>query len=518
MSSNPRAEPYDLSEGGGPGAGERAAARRWRGPAAWSLRARLVAELLALLALVSLVVGVTTELALRDFLTGQLDAQLQAAGGRSAAAAGQPPPWHHGGPGPDFLVAPGQAAGTLGAELLQGQVRQAAVLTAAGGQQTVPASAQAVLQRLPADGRPHTRSLGSLGDYRLLATRAEDGDVIVTGLPLGGLEGTLARLAVVMGAVAAGALAVSGALGVLIVRATLRPLRRVAATAARVAELPLDRGEVALSVRVPDADLDPRTEVGQVAGVLNRMLEHVAGALAARQASETRVRRFVADASHELRTPLAAIRGYAELGLRGRLLRSEVEQALARVQSESDRMTVLVQELLLLARLDYGRAPLREPVDLTRLTAEAVADARVAGPRHRWRLELTAEPVTVSGDGAELQQVLANLLSNARVHTPAGTTVTARLASVEGGGAVLTVLDDGPGIPPEVLPLVFGRFVRGDRSRARTAGSTGLGLSIVEAVVEAHGGSVEVSSRPGRTAFTVSLPGTVAESLPNGRL
>jgi two-component system OmpR family sensor kinase len=292
----------------------------------------------------------------------------------------------------------------------------------------------------------------------------------------------------------------------------------VAATAARVAELPLDRGEVALSVRVPDADLDPRTEVGQVAGVLNRMLEHVAGALAARQASETRVRRFVADASHELRTPLAAIRGYAELGLRGRLLRSEVEQALARVQSESDRMTVLVQELLLLARLDYGRAPLREPVDLTRLTAEAVADARVAGPRHRWRLELTAEPVTVSGDGAELQQVLANLLSNARVHTPAGTTVTARLASVEGGGAVLTVLDDGPGIPPEVLPLVFGRFVRGDRSRARTAGSTGLGLSIVEAVVEAHGGSVEVSSRPGRTAFTVSLPGTVAESLPNGRL
>ncbi|BCB77295.1 hypothetical protein Pflav_037050 [Phytohabitans flavus] len=283
-------------------------------------------------------------------------------------------------------------------------------------------------------------------------------------------------------------------------------MRRVAATAGRVAELPLDRGEVALSVRVPEADTDPRTEVGQVGAALNRMLGHVAAALAARQASETRVRQFVADASHELRTPLAAIRGYAEVTRRGRdEVPPDVAHALRRVESESARMTALVDDLLLLARLDSGRPLETEPVDLSRLLVDAVSDAHVAGPEHRWRLDLPEEAVTVPGDAARLHQVVANLLANARTHTPPGTEVTVALRP-QGGGAEISVVDTGPGIAPELQADVFERFARGDSSRSRAAGSTGLGLAIVAAVVEAHHGAVEVSSVPGRTAFTVRLP------------
>ncbi|EEP75083.1 histidine kinase [Micromonospora sp. ATCC 39149] len=306
--------------------------------------------------------------------------------------------------------------------------------------------------------------------------------------------------------VATAGLLVAGSLGALIGQATLRSLRRVADTATRVTELPLDRGEVALSVRVPAADTDPRTEVGQVGAALNRMLGHVAAALAARQASETRVRQFVADASHELRTPLAAIRGYAEVARRGRdRVPPDVAHALRRVESESTRMTSLVDDLLLLARLDSGRPLAVEPVDLTALVVDAVSDAHVAGPEHRWQLDLPGTELVVPGDAARLHQVVANLLTNARVHTPPGTTVTARLAAAP-DGAVLGIADDGPGIPADLQGEVFERFARGDSSRSRAHGSTGLGLAIVAAVVDAHHGRVEVRSRPGHTVFTVVLP------------
>jgi len=280
----------------------------------------------------------------------------------------------------------------------------------------------------------------------------------------------------------------------------------VAATATRVTELPLDRGEVALSVRVPEADTDPRTEVGQVGAALNRMLGHVAAALTARQASETRVRQFVADASHELRTPLAAIRGYAELTRRGRdTVPPDVAHALRRVESESARMTTLVDDLLLLARLDAAQPLDRAPVDLSALVVDAVGDAHAAGPHHDWKLDLGPDAVHVRGDALRLHQVLANLLANARVHTPPGTTVHTGLVR-DGDRAVLTVVDDGPGIPPEQQAEVFERFARGDSSRSRAAGSTGLGLAIVAAVVEAHDGTVAVASRPGETRSTVRLP------------
>jgi two-component system OmpR family sensor kinase len=285
----------------------------------------------------------------------------------------------------------------------------------------------------------------------------------------------------------------------------------VAATATRVTALPLDRGEVALFERVPPADSDPRTEAGQVGTALNHLLGHVGAALTARQASETRVRRFVADASHELRTPLAAIRGYAEFTEREAATFSpDVAYAWRRVESEAQRMSVLVDDLLLLARLDSGR-PLETlesaEVDLTGLVIDAVSDAAAADSDHLWRLDLPDLAVLVTGDVARLHQVLANLLANARTHTPPGTTVTATVRA-EPGFAELTVLDDGPGIPADLQGRIFERFARGDSSRTRSpgAGSTGLGLAIVDAIVTAHGGTVSVTSRPGCTAFTVRLP------------
>jgi two-component system OmpR family sensor kinase len=214
----------------------------------------------------------------------------------------------------------------------------------------------------------------------------------------------------------------------------------------------------------------------------------------------------VADASHELRTPLASIRGYAELTRRsGETLPPDVAHAIGRVESESVRMTGLVEDLLLLARLDEGHRPDSSDVDLGRLLVDAVSDARAAGPDHEWRLDLPAEPVIVRGEPARLHQVVANLLANARAHTPGGTQVTTALRD-RGDAAVVEVADDGPGIDPELQATVFERFVRGDGSRSRAAGSTGLGLAIVHAVVEAHGGTAEVESEPGRTVFRVTLP------------
>jgi two-component system OmpR family sensor kinase len=474
-------------------------------PARWSLRARLIAVLVLLLAVVGTAVGVVTELALQRTLVDQVDDQLKAAAARSAGASNRPSPGC-GHDGPDSLLPPGQAAGTLGACVDDARVVEAVVLDETGGRQTVPSSYDSTLAGLPATADPSTHSLGELGDYRLVANATPSGQVIVTGLPMAEIQSTMLGQAAVTAAVVVLALLAAGLAGAVIIRRALRPLHRVAGTADKVAQLPLDRGEVALAVRVPAADTDSRTEVGRVGAALNTMLGHVGSALAARHASEMRVRQFVADASHELRTPLAAIRGYAELTRRtGQRVPPDVAHALARVESEAARMTTLVDDLLLLARLDSGRPLERAPVDLSRLVVDAVSDARAAGPDHEWQLDLPSVPVTVTGDAARLQQVMANLFANARVHTPPGTTVTARLRG--GPHATLTVMDDGPGVPAELLPQVFERFARGDSSRSAAAGSTGLGLAIVSAVVAAHHGAVEVTSEACRTAFTVHLPG-----------
>lgn len=249
----------------------------------------------------------------------------------------------------------------------------------------------------------------------------------------------------------------------------------------------------------------PDTEVGQVGAALNRLLGKVETSLAVRHESEQKLRRFVADASHELRTPLAAIRGYAELGQRPARLPADTARSLERIESESVRMSTLVEEMLLLARLDAGRDLRAEPVALGALLVEAVSDAHVAGPDHRWDLELPPDDIEVRGDPDRLRQALGNLLANARVHTPPGTTVTVALQPAE-GGAVMTVTDDGPGIDAALHRTLFERFTRGDHSRSRVAGSTGLGLAIVAAIIGAHGGGVTVESTPGRTAFRIELP------------
>lgn len=496
--------------------------KRLSGPGHWlagrTLRGRLIAGLVALLALACAAVGVVTYVTLHGALLGSLDSQLAAASKRYTECVHAPAPEGDTGesgkitppsPSPN---SPQTCAGQQAEQTFSAQVRNGTVTDAyvADGQGNLSAEDKAVLAALSNSSQPYTSELSSLGSYRLMAVAGpspQPGVTYITGLPLAGVDATLRTVEIAEIIVFSAVLLLAGVIGTGWVRLSLRPLRRVAATASRVAELPLASGEVALPERVPDAD--PRTEVGQVGAALNRMLGHVESALARRAASEARLRRFAADASHELRTPLSAIRGYAELARRDPgPVPGEVAHALSRVESESARMSVLVDELLLLAQLDAGRPLAMEPVDLTRLAIDATSDAHAAAPDHKWTLELPDEPVQVRGDEHRLRQVLANLLSNAGSHTPPGTTVTVALAEPDTatGTVRLTVTDNGPGIPAGLQPGLFERFVRGDTSRSHATGSTGLGLAIVDAVTAAHGGSVGVTSQPGQTRFVITLP------------
>jgi two-component system OmpR family sensor kinase len=482
---------------------------------AWSLRQRLLVGQIVVLALVCIGITAATELALNHHLVKQLDGQLGGTSYRSALLYPEPnrPGWRHEhsyyprpGPGPRFLDAPGQPAGMVAAVVSDGKAVDAGYLTSSGSRAALTDKAQAQLAAIAANRKPVTLDLDGLGRYRVVAAPSRSGgDLIVTGLSMSNVDATMIRMLVILGIVTVIALAAATIAGVVIIRRALAPLRRVAQTARKVADLTLDRGEVELPVRVREPDANPATEVGQLGSALNRMLDHIAAALSARQASETRVRQFVADASHELRTPLAAIRGYTELTQRMGDDREAVAHAMGRVASETERMTRLVEDLLLLARLDSGRPLEREPVDLSRLALDAVSDAHVAGPDHQWELDLPEEPVVVAGDAARLHQVMTNLLANARVHTGAGTVVTTRLIT-EPVHTVLQVIDNGPGIPTGLQSEVFERFARGDSSRSRKGGSTGLGLAIVSAVVKAHDGTITVNSSPGHTEFTVRLP------------
>ncbi|NUK36391.1 HAMP domain-containing protein [Streptomyces lunaelactis] len=486
----------------------------------WSLRTRLVVSAVALIAVVAAVIGTVTTIAYRTYLYGQLDTQLATVGVRASGPPGPVEERPLGMPsdrGPlDFVIGGGTPVGTVGAQLAKdGTVSEAVASVERKTDALEPLASpltetqSKALAQVARDGRPHTLELPGRGDYRVEYVTGVRGSYLV-GVPLSDVQDALATLVLVEVSVTGAGLIAAGIAGTALVGFALRPLRRVAATATRVSEMPLHSGEVALHERVPDAEADPRTEVGQVGAALNRMLGHVGSALVVRQESETRVRQFVADASHELRTPLASIRGYAELTRRGREeVGADTRHALGRIEAEATRMTGLVEDLLLLARLDAGRPLSCESTDLSPLVVDAVGDARAAGQDHKWRLELPVEPANVQGDGARLHQVLVNLLANARTHTPPGTTVTARIR-VGGPTVVLEVEDDGPGIPPALLPHIFERFARGDASRSRHAGSTGLGLAIVQAVVAAHGGRVGVRSEPGHTVFAVGLPAGAA--------
>lgn len=350
-------------------------------------------------------------------------------------------------------------------------------------------------------------TLHEVGSFNITVTQ-RNGVGIITGLPRDEIQSTLAQLLTVITLATLGGLILLALTTAVTIRYSLRPLRAVAGTATRVANQPLDRGEVEITERVPASEADPRTETGLVGASLNKLLDHVNTSLASRQRNEERMRKFVADASHELRTPLASIRGYSELSLRSLHHggdASGTETALERIQAQSLRMTRLVEDLLLLARLDEGQELVHGTVDLTQLALEGISDARPTGPDHVWQIDVPDEPIVMLGDGGRLHQVVANLLANARTHTPAGTEITLSVAR-EGDQAVIRVHDNGPGIDPEVRDELFARFARGDSSRARQTGGTGLGLAIAKAIVEGHHGEISVASEPGSTTFVVRFP------------
>lgn len=381
-----------------------------------------------------------------------------------------------------------------------------ATMARGGKMSTIPQPAVEELLRVRHDNRFHTVHLPGLGDYRVQA--GMDGErLIAVGIPLWRVEDDLRRIALAAGLISLVSIVVTALVTRALIDSSTRPLKALSEAAAEVSEMPLDQGEVALTTRVDVSMLPPDNEVARLGEAFNHMLNNVESGLAAREASEQKLRRFVADASHELRNPLAAIRGYSELAERSpQGTDADTAFALGRISAESKRMTKLVGDLLLLARLDADAPVAFTPVDVVEVVLNAVSDARAADQDHRWQLELPEAAITVRADPDRLHQVLVNLLSNARVHTPAGTTVTTSVTAID-GRCVIRVRDDGPGIPAETLPRVFERFARADSSRAHSsAHSTGLGLAIVEAVVQSFGGSAEVSSRPGETVFTVALP------------
>lgn len=494
----------------------------WR-PSRWTLRTKLVAWMLLLFIVVTAAVGALTVWQLSRTLGGQMDNQLNQSAarfnGQYSDTIGGPPPVAGESVRVTLLSSTGQLA-PLAVRYRDGSTGVETDNSVYGFKTPRGLSTKqiGILQKAGIGTSPKTVELGGyLGEYRMIAVHSEAGVGVgptlhnagvttIIGLPMDPNRSTVVKTALAIGLLSGSGVILVALAATYIIRRNLEPLRRVAATATRVSKLPLSSGEVVMSERVEPRDTDERTEVGQVGASLNDMLDHIDNALTARQASETQVRQFVADASHELRTPLASIRGYAELSRREtEPVPQGVTHALGRIESEADRMTTLVEDLLLLARLDSGRPLNFEPVELPLIAIETVSDARAAGPDHRWGLDLPEESIEIEADEARIRQILINLLGNARKHTPEGTTVVA-VVRPHNGGALLQVRDNGPGIPPELVPHIFERFTRGDVARTRTEGSTGLGLSIVSAVVAAHHGTVDVTSRPGETVFSIWLP------------
>jgi two-component system, OmpR family, sensor kinase len=480
-----------------------------------TLRRRLILSIIGIVVGLSVVIGTVSVLLLQSSLYGQLDKQLDSSITRAQRVLLSQ--GNGGGISSEGLVnGPGQAPGTITVIVVGGKVGPAGRVDDNGAVQPFSAEATNSLLSLKAQKKAEVIDLGESGRYlvRALAITAHSTPVdaqrgtLVVGLPIASVDTTVRNLIVIILVVTLIGLAVSIALALLVVGYALEPLQRMAATASRVAELRLDRGDVALDARVEDADTDTRTEVGRVGDAMNRMLGHVAQALTARQESENKVRQFVADASHELRTPLASVRGYAELTRRmGKDLPEDVVYAMSRIESESLRMTSLVEELLLLARLDEGTDLKMNEVDLTKIVLDAVHDIHVSSTGHRFEVSVPEEPISVQGDAMRLHQVVTNLLNNARTHTPEGTEVWVLLSRDEATHeAVITVADNGPGIDTAVMPILFERFARADSSRSRKAGSTGLGLAIVQAVVHSHRGTVVATPGDPGAVFTVRLP------------
>jgi two-component system, OmpR family, sensor kinase len=501
-----------------------------------SLRTRLMIGLMSLAAVGLLVLAAATYKALRDFEVDRVDGQASAAlrpalrelarvhaldaaaapavgdpvsGGGSGRAAdtGLPGEREHGPGGPG-----GPGTGSRGGERptdlppagTYAQQRDAAGRVVGGTflgvsrGETVPTAPK--LPRGLALDEPQTIRSG-IKRYRVYATRTPmvRGQTTIVAIPFTEADATLSQLLLVEGLVIAAVLGALGAAVWWIVRFGLRPLDRIGETAGAIAGGDLSR-------RVEPAE--PRTEVGRLGLALNAMLARLEQAFDERHASEERLRRFLADASHELRTPLASIRGYAELFRIGAARDGpEMEQAMSRIESESARMGILVEDLLALARLDEVRDIRRELVDMAALASDAVEDARAVAPEREIELRCAADgSVVLDGDASQLRQVLANLMRNALVHTPAGSPIEVTVSS-DGAQARVEVRDHGPGLPDGDPAKLFGRFWRADPGRGRGRAGAGLGLAIVAAIVAVHGGRAEAAAAPGGGAcFTVALP------------
>jgi len=459
-------------------------------------------------AVASVAIGSATTFVMRSYLMDRLDRDVAS----SLMRAARPMPGlglsiRRDGDDADLQLPPigrGQGIDTLTAVITTGGTSSGSVLLGDDNgfvtDRALTGKALAALAELPLHSgpiEPASVEIPGLGTYRVAVASPPGGRVrIYSGLPQSRVDDAVASL--IQNEVMLVFLALSGAgfAGLVLVRHQLAPLREVAETAEKVSKLPLSSGDVDVSIRVTNAD--ERNEVGQVGAAINTMLEHVEKSLGARHRSEQQVRQFVADASHELRTPLSTIRGYSALATAHPDDLDTLRESLAKVSSESERMSSLVDDLLLLARLDAGRGLERQPVDLTRLAMEVVEDARLLAPDHHWVLDVGDEPVEVVGDERTLRQVVANLVSNARLHTPSGTTVRVSVRPGE-----FSVVDDGPGF--DDVDHALERFSRGDPSRTTASASTGLGLSIVDAIVREHGGTVTIASRPGDSSVTVRL-------------
>lgn len=487
-----------------------------------TLGRRLVIGVSAIVALVAVVLATITAFATHRILISQLDHQIDTASQRMSRRPGSNPCLTEiAGPAPgadvlgnvvgSIFVAQCADGSAIGSVVTEGRVK-----TSTGSpENTISPSARASLSTLlnvSADGHKHNLDLEDLGDYRVIV-QSRDGATYAVALPMGDINRALRILLMLEAAGVLLAVGISVVISRAVVVSNLKPLNRLAGLANDVSALDLGSGEVKLQIRVAPALADPRTEVGQVGSAFNHMMDNVEGALAARQRSETRLRQFVADASHELRNPLASIRGYAELIHRSdHDLSEDTAHSLARMQAQATRMSRLVEDMLLLARLDDDQELDLRPTDLVEIVANAVSDSHAAGRDHTWALDLPDEPVTVDADPDRLTQSVINVLSNARKHTPAGTHVHTRVTAGDGSASVV-VADDGPGIPEAVRDTVFERFARADSARTgSTEGSTGLGLSIVAAVMQAHHGTATLDSGDTGTTVTLTLP--LASSTP----
>jgi two-component system OmpR family sensor kinase len=457
------------------------------------LRVRLVVAVLALVAVAQVATGAAALAALDRYLTARLDGQLVASAHSTARQVGRS--GHLDTTDLIRLDLPGTVYAQLSAPTGQSP---AGLSTSSRHVPAVPST--------NASGKPTTVP-GTAGDgpWRMVVEPVPGTDATLTmAVTLDEQSAIVAGLALIDFVVSAVVLVLLGGVGYLLVRASLRPLRQVEAVAAAIAEGQLDQ-------RVPERD--PRTEVGRLGQSLNAMLARIEGAFRDREASEAqaraseqRMRRFVADASHELRTPLTSIRGFAELYRQGAATdETDVSRFMRRIEAESSRMGLLVEDLLLLARLDQQRPLHRGPVDLAVLAADAVHDARAIAADRAIELR-TSGSCVVSGDEPRLRQVLGNLVTNALTHTPVGAPVTVAVTRDGASGVLLEVVDHGPGMAPEHAARAFERFYRADASRTRQTGGNGLGLAIVAAVVAAHGGTVDVETAPGSgAAFRVRL-------------